>query len=155
MGLVLSIFLSGCGPSRQIESDYAGQKFETTCLSCDGSRQTVRVWASGKGKAKTLEQCRKQALRDIIFKGINLGDKSCLRRPLVAEVNAEERYRSFFNEFFAKKSRWSRFAKLNDKKYSRGVSKHDETETWEASVTVDIDALGAHLREQGVNTIDY
>lgn len=155
LAVALSISLGGCHSAQKIETDFSSKSFETTCINCNGTQQTVRAWGKDKNKDKALDQCRKQALRDIIVKGITLGEQSCLRRPLVAEVNAEERHRDFFNEFFSEKGHWKKFAVLNNKSGAKPVSKNYEIETWEATVTVDIAALVKYLQEKGLTTINY
>lgn len=155
LAVVLSIFLGGCHSAQRIESNFGSKSFETMCISCNGTQQTVRAWGKGMNKDHALDQCRKQALRDIIFKGITLGEQSCIRRPLVAEVNAEERHRAFFSEFFSDKGRWKKYAVLSNKGGAKPVSKNYEIETWEATVTVDIAALAKYLQEKGLTTINY
>ena len=148
--IVASIMLNGCKSAQQIDAVYATHSFETTCLSCNETGVTVQTWGKGKYKESALKQCRKQALRDIIFKGITLGDQNCLRKPLVTEVNAEERHRSFFSKFFSDKGNWSRYAILDEKQESRKVSKNSEVENWSATVKVDIVALNNYLKENGL-----
>ena len=148
--IVVSIMLNGCKSAQQIDAVYATHSFETTCLSCNATDATVRAWGKGKDKESALKQCRKQALRDIIFKGITLGDKNCLRKPLLTEVNAEERHHAFFSQFFSDKGQWSRYARLGEKQESRKVSKTSEVENWSATVKVDIEALSNYLKENGL-----
>lgn len=147
---LLAACLGGCKSARQVDAAYATYDFETRCLKCDGDRETVRAWGKGKDKGEALVQCRKQALRDILFKGITLGAQGCSPRPLITTVNAEEKNRAFFNDFFSDNGDWKRFALLDEKSGSRKVSKNSTIENWEASVTVDIDALGKYLQNKGL-----
>ena len=85
----------------EIPSEYAFATFETECLGTelDGS-QTLRSWGKGKDKADAIEQAKKNAVRDVIFKGINAGSGECSKKPLILEVNAQEKYEYYFNAFF-------------------------------------------------------
>lgn len=102
---VLSAFLSiiifmttGCDPQRKISGNYT---FETECLGVelDGS-QTVKAWGNGRNRADAIEQAYKNAVRDVIFKGISKGKQECQVKPIVFEVNAQEKYADYFNQFF-------------------------------------------------------
>lgn len=100
MGMALFIGLycfSGCKTTK-IESFYT---YETECLGVglDGS-QTLKAWGTGKNKKEAKEQAMKNAVRDILFKGIHTGRKDCGIRPVLLEVNASEKYEDYFNSFF-------------------------------------------------------
>lgn len=84
---------------RKIAGNY---NYETECLGVemDGS-QTLRAWGSGRNRSDAVEQANKNAVRDVIFKGIRAGKSECNMKPLVGEVNAQEKYEDYFNAFFA------------------------------------------------------
>ena len=52
----------------------ARMEFETQCLGVeeDGS-QTLRTWGFGNKKKDAVEQAMKNAVRDVLFKGISRG----------------------------------------------------------------------------------
>ncbi|MEG1910342.1 MAG: hypothetical protein RR190_05155, partial [Bacteroidales bacterium] len=54
------------------------QNYETECLNSelDGS-YTLRAWGIGRNQVDALAQARKNALRDVIFKGISKGKSDC------------------------------------------------------------------------------
>lgn len=154
-GLMLSICMGGCKSARQIDSVYANHSFETKCLSCNGWQQTVRAWGKGKNKNDALLNCRRKALEDVLFNGITLGSKECLRKPLIAEANALKKHKEFFNEFFSDKGEWRRFATEIQSGRSRVVSKDKNVENWETSVSIDLRALSDYLRQNGLTVTDY
>ena len=85
-----SLILVGCKTATSTASFVS---YETECLGVeqDGS-QTLRAWGEGRNKADAVEQANKNAVRDVIFKGIRAGKADCNMRPLVTEVNAKEKY---------------------------------------------------------------
>lgn len=99
--MMLCLFvLSACTASR-ISDSYAFATFETECLGVEGDgSQTLRAWGKGRNKEDAVEQARKNAVRDVIFKGITSGASECNKRPLINEVNAQEKFEDYFNDFF-------------------------------------------------------
>lgn len=77
---------------------------ETECLGVemDGS-VTLKAWGTGRNRFDAVEQAKKVALRDVLFKGIRKGNGDCNPRPLVPEVNAEMKHERYFNKFFSSK----------------------------------------------------
>lgn len=88
---------------------------ETECLGVelDGS-QTLRVWATGRNKTDAIEQCKKNGVRDVIFKGIHRGNGGCNTKPLINEVNAQEKYEYYFNVFFKDKGEYLKYVSTED-----------------------------------------
>lgn len=137
-GVFFIISLSSCKTPTLIGSDYAYANFQTECLGVelDGS-QTLRVFGKGKNKADAIEQAKKNAVRDVLFKGINAGSGECSQRPLINEVNAQEKYSYYFNPFFKDKGEYLTFVKLDEKRLSRIKSSNNTQENWGVVVTVD------------------
>lgn len=56
----------------------------------------------GKTREDAIEQACKNAVRDVLFKGVQTPENTeSSSRPLIREINAEEKYQYFFNPFFA------------------------------------------------------
>lgn len=140
------IGFSSCKTPTQVSSEYAFATFQTECLGVelDGS-QTLRVFGKGKNKADAIEQAKKNAVRDILFKGINAGSGECSQRPLINEVNAQEKYAYYFNPFFKDKGSYLNYVKLDEKRLSRIKSSNSTQENWGVVVTVDRPALQQQL----------
>lgn len=81
----------------------------------DGSL-TVRVSAIGRNYADALSKANKFALKRTIFNGISVPENTLLSKPLLTEVNAEEKYESFFNSFFSDGGDYVRFVSSQDKR---------------------------------------
>jgi translation elongation factor P/translation initiation factor 5A len=82
-------------------------------VELDGS-QTIKAWGMGKNRADAVEQARKNGVRDVLFKGILDGKQGCEMKPLVPEVNAQQKYEDYFNTFFADSGAYSNFVSNKD-----------------------------------------
>lgn len=116
----------------------------------DGSI-TVRTYGEGRRRDDALWQARKNAVNDVIFKGVNVPNNSALSRPLVYEVNAREKYDAFFNDFFKDGGDFTKFiiyedkrARTNEKSWSGTQMKISTT------VTVERSKLKTYLKEQNI-----
>lgn len=71
---------------------------ETECVEdkLDGSF-ILQAWGKGSSKSEAIDQAKRNVLNDILFKGIN---KGCQMRPLIIEVNASTKYKSYVYSFF-------------------------------------------------------
>ena len=98
LGCLLLLILAGWSSKKSVSSYHS---FESECLGVelDGS-ETLRAWGRGKNRTDAIEQAKKNAVRDVLFKGVVAGSRECSVRPLITEVNAQERYASYFNDFF-------------------------------------------------------
>jgi hypothetical protein len=102
--------------------------YETECLGVelDGS-QTLRVWGTGKNKRDAVEQARKNAVHEVIFKGVRKGKAECNLRPLLLEVNAEEKHEDYFQSFFADNGGYDNYISMEDEKRGSKVSEENSS----------------------------
>ena len=108
MILLLGLVASSCrNHQRKIAGNY---EKESECLGVelDGS-QTLAVWGSGRNRADAIEQAKKNGVRDVLFKGIMAGKPGCNVKPLVPEVNAQQKYEDYFNAFFTDGSSYKQY----------------------------------------------
>ena len=89
----------------------------------DGS-VVVRAWGQGSSRSEAMEQAKKNALRDVIFKGLKKGQ--CNFKPLLFEVNAQEKYENYFNHFFGS-GEYTQFLKMDVTKMGSGVKAKSQT----------------------------
>lgn len=141
----IGMLLSSCRSSSTLPS----YSFETECLGTelDGS-QTLQVWGKGRNRADAVEQARKNAVRDVLFKGIRAGSGECNVRPLLTEVNAQEKYESYFNAFFKDRGPYRKFVNMKDTKTNSAVRADDRTQTL-YGITVRV--LRSELKQQLIN----
>ena len=113
---VSAVLLGGCRSKTDVSGNYS---YKTECLGTemDGSI-TVKAWGNGRNRADAIEQARKNAVNDVIFKGITEGTGGCNFRPVVGEVNARMKYESYFDAFFRDRGAFQQFVSTEDEKFS-------------------------------------
>lgn len=89
-------------------------------------------------------------MSDVIFKGITSGSGDCNKRPIVNEVNAREKYETYFQAFFREGGAYNRYVSLEENRTSRIKSKSSTMEAWSVVVIVDREALRQRLIEDNV-----
>lgn len=104
-------------------------EYEPECLGVelDGS-QTLRVWGIGRNKKDAVEQAKKDAVRAVVFKGIRGGLSGCNTKPVIFEVNAEEKYEDYFNVFFMDNGEYLKYVSMKDEKRVNPFKKDKEKE---------------------------
>lgn len=150
---IISIFLLGsCSKTTtSVLSSAAYTTPEPVCMGVerDGS-QTLRVWGKGSNAADAIEQAKKNAVYEVLFKGIR-GTGECEKRPLVTEVNARERYANYFNPFFKDGGEYKDFVTEETAgKASRLEAKGSSIVSYGVIVTVDREGLRQRLERDGV-----
>ena len=130
---------------KNISGSYAK---ETECLGVemDGS-QTVKAWGFGNGKNDAVEQAKKTAVRDVLFKGIRSGKDECNQKPVINEVNAQEKYEDYFNKFFADGGAYTKFINMKDETIKMGA-KDRKSSTDGTQYGVVVRVLRAQLKQQ-------
>ena len=148
IGLALSVLLIlSCNPQKKTAGHYS---YETECLGTelDGS-QTLKAWGTGSNLEDASEQAKKQAIRDVIFKGINKGKQDCNMKPLVIEVQAQEKYEDYWFKFFADGGLYSKFSSHQDGKYLKKLKAGDQV-TYGVTVRVLRQELKKQLLEDKI-----
>jgi len=112
--LLFTAMLFSCKTETTIGAFY-NSSIECLGTGHDGS-STLRVWGTGKNKADAIEMAKKNAVYEILFKGIRSNTKDCSLKPLITEVNARERYDAYFNRFFAQKGAYRNYVDMNNGK---------------------------------------
>ena len=127
----------------------ANYNIETECMGVelDGS-QTVKAWGRGKDRKDAVEQARKNAVRDVIFKGIRKGNSECNMKPLIIEVQAAEKYEDYFFEFFADGGKYAQFVSDVDESLFPKIKKDRRAQGSEVSYGVIIRVLRQKLKKQ-------
>ena len=90
--------------------------------------ETLRAWGRGKNRTDAIEQAKKNAVRDVLFKGVVAGSRECSVRPLITEVNAQERYASYFNDFFRDGGEYLKYVSMEDKKTNSNMKASNKTQ---------------------------
>ena len=125
---------------------------ETECISkeLDGSL-TLRVWGTGRNKTDALEQAKKQAVYDVLFKGITRGNNDYNMRPIMTEVNARQRYQDYFDIFFMDRGEYRKYISMEDKRAGSTRTRRNYRDvTVSTTVRVLVPQLRARLKEDGL-----
>ena len=125
---------------------------ETECISkeMDGSL-TVRVWGTGRNRTDALEQAKKQAVYDVLFKGITRGNTDYNMRPIMTEVNARQRYQYYFDIFFMDRGEYRKYISMEDKRAGSTRTRRNYRDvTVGTTVRVLVPQLRARLKEDGL-----
>jgi len=126
---------------------------ETECIGkeMDGSL-TLRVWGTGRNRTDALEQAKKQAVYDVLFRGVAKGNTDYTMRPIMTEVNARERYQDYFDIFFMDRGEFLKYISMEDKRAgSTKVTKRNFRDvTVGVTVRVLVPQLRARLKADGL-----
>jgi hypothetical protein len=121
--------------------------YKTECLGVelDGS-QTLKAWGNGRNRADAVEQAKKNAMRDVIFKGIREGKQECNQKPLIFEVNAEEKHEDYFNAFFADGGEYKNYVSLRDERIGDKINRDRKKMTESVTNGLVVRILRAELK---------
>lgn len=114
-------FATATNAQRNIAGNY-GYKTECMGVELDGS-ETVKAWGTGRNRSDAVEQAKKNAIRDILFFGLVEGKQECKQKPLILEVNAQEKYEDYFNKFFADGGEFKNYISLKDERIFDKISR--------------------------------
>ncbi len=146
----LALLLHNCATEKS--QAYYDYKSKIIASELDGS-YTIRAWGRARYAADAYEQARKQALRDIIFNGVESSTSTVQPlKPLIFEVNAEEKYETYFNEFFKYGGEYTNYSSTIKQKRI-GSSKFAKNEVQciaEVTVSVDRQKLKEKLQKDGI-----
>lgn len=109
---IILVFV-GCKSKATSITPYHSNGVECMGVELDGS-QTLRSTGIGRNKSDAVEQAKKNAIHYVLFKGISKGMQGCDLRPLINEVNAEEKYKEYFNIFFMDKGEYRKYVSAED-----------------------------------------
>lgn len=144
--LFVILVLFSCSPQKKIAGNYS---YKTECLGIemDGS-QTVKVWGNGRNRWDAIEQAKKNAVKDVLFNGIYEGKQECEKRPVVAEVNAQQKYETYFNKFFADDGEYKNYVSLKDERIGQKISRDRRGASQSVTHGVVVRVLRAELKQK-------
>lgn len=152
IGICATIMLQGCRGSQRVADSMSYYNFDTTCVAVSPSGMlTLRAWGSGPDRDKAVTEAMKNAVSDVIFKGVKGGGKSYATQAIVTEVNARERYAEYFDRFFADNGEYKKFVnETSTQDKSRLEAKSNGRRNFGLTVDVDRNGLREQLRRDGV-----
>jgi hypothetical protein len=151
--VTLFFFCSVIGFAQRQQKKIAGNyTYEIECMGVemDGS-QTLKTWGSGKNRVDAVEQAKKNAVRDVLFKGILKGKSECNQKPVIFEVNAQEKYEDYFNKFFADDGAYKDFISMKDESLGPKITKDKKKAGSEVTEGVIVRVLRAELKKKMID----
>jgi hypothetical protein len=144
--ILVVISFVACTPQRKIAGNYA---YKTECLGMEGDGSfTLLAWGSGRNRFDAVEQAKKNAVRDVIFKGILEGKGQCDNKPLIIEVNAQEKYQDYFVKFFVDKGPYLNFVTLKDERIDDKITRDRQGASKDVTNSVVVRVKRYDLRQQ-------
>jgi hypothetical protein len=84
--------------------------YETTCMgSGSDGNQRVKGYGKAQSKSEAIETAKKNALKDVIFKGIRGGQSGCELKPVIFDPNMLQSRSDYFDKFFANGGEYTQF----------------------------------------------
>ncbi len=98
------------GSKKKADKDTELFRYELECAG-NGTQGTylVKVWSYSKNKKVATEQCMKNAVHGVIFKGFTGGDGCVAQRALAARAGVEQEYADYFKTFFGDKGEYYKY----------------------------------------------
>jgi hypothetical protein len=127
-------------------------EYSTECIGTDMSgTQIVKAYAKGLDKKEVLEQAKKNAIYDVIFKGITLGKQNCNLKPLILDPNLKDQNESYFNQFFAENGMYKKFINQKNSKVEEIFKPKDKKldKVFAITAIIDVPSLKKELTNKG------
>ena len=114
----------------------------------------LKIWTYSKATHVAQEQCKKNAIHAVVFRGVPANDEKRLHgiRPLMLNAADEQKHAAFFDTFFAEGGAYKRFATGSNSGFADvlKVGKGDHKYKVGLTITVDTPSLRRYLEESGV-----
>ncbi len=147
----LLLFVGSCRSNKEVSPAVSVTAMETISLGANSDGTiVVRAWGTGQNRSAAIAQAMRNAVHDVIFTGIKKGSNpGPAARPLVSEVNAEERYSNYFEPFFSG-NEYRKFVKEEGGSAPRMKSEGLSREGYGVVLIIDRPALRNQLIKDGV-----
>lgn len=121
-------------------------------LSDEGDGALIlRAYGKGKNKQDALDQAQINAVKEIVFNGVAVPGNPMVSRPLLCEVNAHEKYATFFNDFFHENGAYRQFVDYADAhKGNVDISWNATQAKVSTTIRVERAELKTFLQKQGI-----
>lgn len=143
--------------SRKKRADEATMAWDYEVETVGQNRRTghvLKVWTYSKATHVAQEQCKKNAIHAVVFRGVPANEQKRLQgiRPLLLSAAAEQQHAAFFETFFADGGAYKRFATVSNSGFADviKVGKGDHKYKVGLTITVDTPSLRRYLEESGV-----
>lgn len=114
-----SVVIISCNAQHKITGNHAC-KTEYPEMEMDSS-QTCNAWGNDRNRFHDIAQAKKNAENDVLFNGIYEGKQDGEKLPVDAEVNARQKYETYFNKFFADDVEYKKYVSLKDERIDQKI----------------------------------
>ena len=113
--LVVAVSLPLLAGPKQKKADKDTEQFRYE-IECAGNAiqgtYLVKVWTYSKKASIAENQCRKNAVHGVIFKGYGGGQGCVSQRPMANQPGIEVQYKDYFDNFFANGGEFQKYASI-------------------------------------------
>ena len=113
--LVMALCLPASAGLRQKQANRDTNQFRYE-IECAGNAiqgtYLVKVWSYSKKASVAENQCRKNAVHGVIFKGYGGGQGCVSQRPLANNPGVETQFGEYFDSFFADGGEFQKYASI-------------------------------------------
>lgn len=117
--ILLSLLVVACcfpvmaGSKSKANKDTNQFRYEIECAgNAIQGTYLVKVWSYSKKAAVAEDQCRKNAVHGVVFKGYGGGQGCVSQRPLANQPGVEAQYADYFKSFFADGGEFQKYASI-------------------------------------------
>ncbi len=134
------------GPKKKANKDTAAWRYEIEYAKTGANGMLmVKVWSYSKKAAQATEQCKKNAVHGVVFKGYaSAGTGTISGRALVQSPDAATQHGAFFDEFFADGGPYMKYVSATSQPEIRKMKGQYKVGV---TVTVNKDALRRDLEQ--------
>jgi hypothetical protein len=101
------------GAKKKADKDTNQFRYEIECAgNAIQGTYLVKVWTYSRKAAVAENQCRKNAVHGVIFKGYGGGQGCVSQRPMANTPGVETQYSEYFNRFFADGGEFQKYASI-------------------------------------------
>jgi len=102
------------GAKKKANKDTDQFRYEIECAgNAVQGTYLVKVWSYSKKAAVAENQCRKNAVHGIIFKGYGSNGPGCVQqRAMASNPGVETQYKEYFDKFFAEGGEFQKYASI-------------------------------------------
>ena len=112
---VVACCLPALASIRQKKADKETSQFRYE-IECAGNAvqgtYLVKVWSYSKKASVAENQCRKNAVHGVIFKGYGGGQGCVSQHPLANQPGVETQFKEYFDSFFAEGGEFQKYASI-------------------------------------------
>ena len=101
------------GAKKQADKDTQQFRYDIECAgNAVQGTYLVKVWSYSKKANIAVNQCRKNAVHAVIFKGYGGGQGCVSQRPMANIPGIETQYKEYFDSFFAEGGEYQKYASI-------------------------------------------